>query len=87
MQFSNANFVMGDSVNDADGESGAAAAATAPETATTEDGAEERPAFVVGEDGETGQEAREAGDEFPTKMANGKKYSSEDVAEKRKRLR
>lgn len=80
VQFSNANFVMGDSANDA------AAAVTTPET-TTPDVGEERPAFVVGEDGETVQEAREAVDEFPSKMANGKKYSSEDVAEKRKRLR
>lgn len=41
----------------------------------------------VGEDGDTVQEAREAVDEFPSNMQNGKKYSSEDVAEKRKRLR
>lgn len=80
VQFSNANFVMGDSVHDADGE-------LAATTTTAADGGEERPAFVVGEDGETVQEAREAVDEFPANMANGKKYSSEDVAEKRKRLR
>lgn len=79
---------MGDNAN--------TTSADVPDAATNGNGAvgdgatEERPAFLVGEDnGESVQEAREADDEFPPSglAANGKKYSSEDVAEKRKRLR
>lgn len=85
VQFSNANFIMGDNANPSADAPDAAAAATNGNGAG--DG-EERPAFLVGEDGETGQEAREAADEFPSSLAtNGKKYSSEELAEKRKRLR
>lgn len=75
--FSNANSVMGDHVDVVVVNSGEPAA---------EHTAEDRPNFLVGESGETVQEAHEADDEFPTKLQNGK-YSSEDVAEKRKRLR
>lgn len=75
VQFSNENFVMGDHVDAVNG------GEAVPKTD------EERGAnFLVGEDGETVQEAHEAVDEFPTKLQNGK-YSSEDVAERRKRLR
>lgn len=41
----------------------------------------------LGEDVDSIQEAKEAVDEFPQNLVNGAKYSSSDVAEKRKRLR
>ncbi|KAJ6644252.1 hypothetical protein Bhyg_09219, partial [Pseudolycoriella hygida] len=51
-----------------------------------EEASDAKPSFIVGEDMDTIQEAREAVDEFPQSMNKSKYGSASEVTEKRKRL-